>query len=293
VSGIKQRPTKKPLSTKKLCTREGCTGRACPNLLPCGLCLLTSLEVFRVEGRQPGQATIAALLGVDERTVRRDEVAALAKLRLDAAARALAADTGITVKSSTEKRPTPGPNVRSKRDLAQTRFRASRAAADVGPHTSLRGDGVRGALIPGDPMTMNRTLLCKLAQLKTERAITAEHEQQLIAAAATGDPSRFDAEAARVTAAAPARNEGSEPDAYEVHKHNPDLPLLMRWTRVELSPAELKAQGLEPGALAERRITAADVAKHGLPARKFVTLPNLAELAAATAARGDRMGGGK
>jgi hypothetical protein len=168
------------------------------------------------------------------------------------------------------------------------RIKASRRAPRVASPVLACGPGdARGALSDGDPMKINPTFLCMIAELKCERNITAAHEQRLDAAAVTGDPMRFNAELERVRAEAPEHDAGSEPDAFEIHKRNPHLTQLMRWTRVEAGPAK-------DGATApERPITADDIRRYGLRARRVEILPNLQALADATDARGDRMGTGK
>jgi hypothetical protein len=215
---------------------------------------------------------IAAELGVSEATVKRLLASALEKYA--AAMPDLDPDYFSTAEAGFFARREPVIS-----ELPQPEQRAPRAAYLLADPPS--GDA-RGALLDGKPMTdMTRTLLCKLAELKLERNITAAQEQQLLTAAATGEQSRFAAELDRIKAAAPQHDAGSEPDAFEVHKHNQDLATFIRWTRVE--ERSVRADGTEQ--VSERRIAIDDIRKHG--ARSVSVLPNLRELADATAARGE------
>jgi hypothetical protein len=220
---------------------------------------------------------IAAELGVSEATVKRLLDSALEKYA--AAMPDLDPDYFSTAKAGFFARREPVIS-----DLPQPDPRASRV---VDPPLADHRCDARRAPFDGDPMTPNRTFLCMLAELKLERNLTAAQEQQLLTAAATGESSRFVAELDRVRAAAAEHDAGSEPDAFEVHKRNPDLAQFMRWTRVEAAQTK---DGQTPP---ERQLTADDIRNHGMRARRVVILPNLRELADATAARGDRMGTGE
>jgi hypothetical protein len=142
-----------------------------------------------------------------------------------------------------------------------TRLRASRRVSDK-VIANLREAGAK-----------SRAAFDQALSLVEESAPELAPGPTVLAAAQSGGVT-----AALQSSAPPAANPGTPagdeegPDAYEANRTNADLPRFMRWTRVEMKDGT------------ERRLTAEDVRNHG--SRKFNTLPNLRELADATAARG-------
>lgn len=219
------------------------------------------------------QEETASAIGVKVRQLRRIEQAAIAKFiarveQLEHAdigkVRAILAAKNLSTENAAISAPAcPGdPALRAGSKHAP---RAAKHPADA-PIVERRAGLL--SITKGQTMkTPNPNLLCLLADARTRVHVAEADVSKLIAIAGAGDRARFESELARVEASAPAHTVDTEPDAYELHKHNPELGWCMKHAGV----------------------TAADLRKHG-PTTSTSTrvLPNLRELAQATATRESR-----
>jgi hypothetical protein len=212
------------------------------------------------------EAEIAAAVGVDARTIRRDldRVLAMLSRELPDLGELLVGDPATAVRTL-------------ELAFSRVRFSDTRAHGDQdsrrGPPGSISGPDQRG--VPPARVAYPRrkiltvkldaTLATQLDDLNARVLMTDADLTRLQAAAvAGGDAQRFRDELRRVEAVSPARGPGDELDALERHRNNPFLKSMMR------------AVGL----------TAAQVREHG-PRGGVVVVGNLAELVAATEARGE------